>query len=117
MWMGLSILALFIIPAAGTGLSGSSSCQAKSDAEAYCINNGGCPKDGNCYFADGSFCDLLSFYNGTCPGKEYYEQVMWMAEAYNFLNSDTGYYSPYSANGGQYPYSYPNGYYNSSSYR
>lgn len=91
-------LALLMVPAWGTGLSGSGSCQSRNDTEAYCINHGGCPRDGNCYFPDGSYCELVSFYNGTCPGREYYEQEAWMAEAYWFLNGDTLYYSPYTNN-------------------
>jgi hypothetical protein len=65
--------------------------------ENYCLNHGGNPRDGNCYFPDGSYCDLKPFYKGTCPGREYYEQNMWMAEAYNFLYGDAGSYSPYYA--------------------
>ena len=57
------------------------------------------------YFPDGSFCELRSFYNGTCPGREYYEQAMWMAEAYRFLNSDWVYSTPYTPY--MYQYNYP----------
>lgn len=112
MWIGVTLLAVLIMPAGGTGMSGSMSCQARNATEAYCVNHGGCPRDGICYFPDGGYCDLLSFYNGTCPGKGYYEEAIWMAEAYRFLYGDTGYYSSYSPYGsptaGQYgsPYYY-----------
>jgi hypothetical protein len=78
------------------------------------MNHGGCPKDGYCYFPDGTYCDLKAFYNGTCPSKEYYEQMMWEAEAYRFLYSDYPYYpgyTPFDLPYGYYPYYYPYGYY------
>ena len=80
-----------LISAMGMGNLGP--CVARNAIEVYCMNNGGCPKDGNCYFPDGSYCSLQSFYNGTCPGQGYYEQAIWMSEAYRFLNEDV--YSPY----------------------
>jgi len=85
------------------GFYGSGPCEARNAIEAYCVNHGGCPKDGYCNFPDGSFCELRSFYNGTCPGREYYEQALWMTEAYNFLYSDWG-YSPMP---NMYPNNYP----------
>ncbi|MDQ1262610.1 MAG: hypothetical protein QG575_1791 [Euryarchaeota archaeon] len=105
-WMltGLFVLIL-AAPVYASGFYGSGPCEAKNAIEAYCVNHGGCPRDGYCYFPDGSFCELRSFYNGTCPGREYYEQAMWMAEAYRFLNSDWGYSSPYTPY--MYPYNYP----------
>jgi len=104
MLTGLFVLTL-AAPVYASGFYGSGFCEAKNAIEAYCINHGGCPKDGYCNFPDGSFCELRSFYNGTCPGREYYEQAMWMAEAYRFLNGDEGYSMPYAPN--MYPYSYP----------
>jgi len=86
------------------GMYGSSSCQARDAVEAYCVSQGGCPRDGYCYFPDGSYCELVSFYRGICPGKAYYEQALWMSEAYSFLNAD--YYSPAYVPV-QYPSAYP----------
>jgi len=106
-WIMALTVAMLMAPATGTGLSGSGSCQPRNDIEAYCIAHGGCPREGYCYFPDGGYCELLSFYNGTCPGEGYYEQAAWMAEAYRFLYGDTGYYYPYS----YYPYYYPYYYY------
>jgi len=98
------LLALILAaPVYAQGFYGSGPCEARNVVEAYCVNHGGCPKDGYCNFPDGSFCELRSFYNGTCPGREYYEQAMWMTEAYNFLYSDWG-YSPMP---NMYPYNYP----------
>jgi hypothetical protein len=79
------------------GLGGSAPYWGSGPMENYCLGHGGNPMNGNCYFPDGSYCDLRSFYNGTCPGREYYEQNMWMAETYSFLYGDVGYYSPYYA--------------------
>jgi hypothetical protein len=92
-------------PVLASGFYGSGPCEARNAIEAYCVNHGGCPKGGYCYFQDGSFCELRSFYNGTCPGREYYEQAMWMAEAYSFLYGDEVYSTPYASN--MYPYNYP----------
>lgn len=107
----LILTALFLMlpaePVSATGLGGTGPCVARNALEAYCVNQGGCPKDGNCYFPDGGFCELRSFYNGTCPGREYYEQAIWMAEAYAFLNG--GYsspYMPYYMSSGAYPNAY-----------
>ncbi len=87
------------------GMSGSGYCVANNAKEAYCINQGGCPRDGYCYFPDGGYCDLESFYKGTCPGEEYYEQAIWMAEANRFLSDD--FYSPYIPYGYGYNYYWP----------
>jgi hypothetical protein len=104
LWMLSGLLALILAaPVYASGFYGSGPCEARNAIEAYCVNHGGCPKDGYCNFPDGSFCELRSFYNGTCPGREYYEQAMWMTEAYNFLYSDWG-YSPMPD---MYPYNYP----------
>ena len=92
----------------GSGPSGSGLCVARDALGVYCINNGGCPKDGNCYFPDGSYCNLRSFYNGNCPGREYYEQAAWMSEAYSFLNEDI--YSPYMPSYTPYTPYIPNSY-------
>lgn len=95
--ISLALLLMIWDPAAAIGMSsssGSSGCVARNALEAYCVNHGGCPKDGNCYFMDGSYCDLKSFYNGTCPGRAYYEDAIWMAEAYAFLYGD---YNPQGA--------------------
>ncbi|MCX6674279.1 MAG: hypothetical protein NTY37_10935 [Methanothrix sp.] len=95
LWMLTGLFALILAaPGYASGFYGSGPCEARNALEAYCVNHGGCPKDGYCHFPDGSFCELRSYYNGTCPGREYYEQAMWMTEAYNFLY-------------GMYPYNYP----------
>jgi hypothetical protein len=96
------MLILMAEPVWATGLGETSPCVARNALELYCINHGGCPRDGNCYFPDGGYCDLRSFYNGTCPGREYYEQAIWMSEAYRFLNGDEGYLPAYMPYGGQY---------------
>lgn len=93
------------VNAIGLGSYGPGQCRATNAAEAYCMQNGGCARDGLCYFPDGSYCELWSFYNGTCPGRAYYEQMIWEREAYNFLHGDGGYYPP-----GMYPYYYPSYY-------
>ncbi|MCK9439915.1 MAG: DUF333 domain-containing protein [Methanothrix sp.] len=104
LWMLTGLFALILAaPVHSSGFYGSGPCEARNAIEAYCVNHGGCPKDGYCHFPDGSSCELRSFYNGTCPGREYYEQAMWMAEAYSFLYSDWG-YSPMP---NMYPYNYP----------
>ncbi|MEI6103263.1 MAG: hypothetical protein WCP70_04895 [Methanothrix sp.] len=104
LWMLSGLLVLILAaPVYAQGFYGSGPCEARNAIEAYCVNHGGCPKDGYCNFPDGSFCELRSFYNGTCPGREYYEQALWMTEAYNFLYSDWG-YSPMP---NMYPNNYP----------
>jgi len=108
-WMlaGLCILILAgTVQATGLG-SSAAPCQARNALEAYCVNHGGCPNGGYCYFQDGGYCDLRSFYNGTCPGAGYYEQAIWMTEAYNFLYGDEVSGGPSALD--QYPnYQYPN---------
>lgn len=112
--ISLALLLMIWEPAAAIGMSsssGSSGCVARNALEAYCVNHGGCPKDGNCYFPDGGYCDLKSFYQGTCPGKEYYEDALWMLEAYAFLYGDYLPYGQYYVPGVGYsyytnPYSY-----------
>lgn len=86
---------MLLAQAEGQGMYGGVPCQARTPQEAYCISHGGCPKDGYCNFPDGSSCELNSFYNGTCPGAAFYEEAIWMNEAYNFLYGDIGYTSPY----------------------
>ncbi len=104
LWILSGLFALILAaPVYAQGFYGSGPCEARNAIEAYCVNHGGCPKDGYCNFPDGSFCELRSFYNGTCPGREYYEQALWMTEAYNFLYSDWG-YSPMP---NMYPNNYP----------
>jgi hypothetical protein len=107
----LILMALLMLlplePVLALGMGGTGPCVARNALEAYCVNQGGCPKEGNCIFPDGSYCELRSFYNGTCPGRAYYEQAIWMAEAYNFLNG--GYITPYMPD--YVPYNaYPNAY-------
>jgi hypothetical protein len=105
MLISLTLLLLIWNPAAAIGMSSSSGgCVARNALEAYCINHGGCPKDGNCYFPDGGYCDLKSFYQGTCPGKEYYEDALWMMEAYAFLYGNYVPYGQYYVPGVGYPY-------------
>ena len=110
----LILSALFLTlpaePVLAIGLNDNGDYLARNALEAYCVNQGGYPKDGNCYFADGGYCELRSFYNGTCPGKAYYEQGLWMSEANNFLNGGSGssympYYAPYNT----YPNMYQSG--------
>ncbi len=72
----------------------------RNAAEAYCSAHGGCPKSGYCNFPDGSFCELWSFYNGTCPGKGYIEQAIWNAEVYSFLYGDDYSYTGQNGNTG-----------------
>jgi len=109
------VWALLSAPVAAQSLGMSCDSYPRSAAAVYCMNHGGCPKDDYCYFPDGTYCDLKAFYNGTCPSKEYYEQMMWEAEAYRFLYSDYPYYPGYMPSNppyGYYPYGYyPYGYY------
>ncbi len=93
----LSLACIIIEPVWALGMGGGGGCYASpwNPAEIYCKNQGGCPKSGNCYFPDGSYCDLQSFYNGTCPGKAYYEQALWNSEAYRFLYGDDNYHYHY----------------------
>ena len=86
------------------GMYGSSHCQARDAIEAYCVSQGGCPRDGYCHFPDGSYCELAAFYNGTCPGAAYYEQAIWMSEAYSFLYGD---YASHPYVPVKYPSAYP----------
>jgi tetratricopeptide (TPR) repeat protein len=90
----------FIEPAWGTGLGMVGPAKFSSSAEAYCASHGGSPISGKCYFPDGGYCDLIAFYNGTCPSQTSREQALWEAEAYAFLYGDNTYYSPVS------PYNY-----------
>lgn len=92
-------------PVHALGMYGSSPCQARDPLEAYCVSRGGCPSDGYCHFPDGSYCELGSFYNGTCPERTYYEQAIWMNEAYSFLYDDRLLGYPYAYY--QYPPPYP----------
>ncbi len=103
MWTIVALMLVLVAePAWATGLGGTGPCVARNALELYCINHGGCPRDGFCYFPDGGYCDLSSFYNGTCPGREYYEQAIWMSEAYRFLYGDEGYYPAYMPYSDQY---------------
>lgn len=87
------VLAWIIEPVWAVGLGSPGPCQARNAAEIYCLQHGGCARDGYCYFSDGTYCGVWSFYNGTCPGRTYYEQLLWEQEAYRFLYSD--YYPVY----------------------
>jgi len=99
LFMLVTILLVIIAePIWAVGIGGSAQYWGRGSMEYYCASHGGSPRGGYCYFPDESYCDLGSFYNGTCPGREYYEQAMWMAEAYNFLYGDVGYYSPNISN-------------------
>jgi tetratricopeptide (TPR) repeat protein len=85
-------LALTVMePVLGQGLGMTGPGRLTNSADAYCINHGGIPQDGKCYFPDGGYCDAWSYYNGTCPSRATREQAMWEAEAYAFLNGDIGY--------------------------
>ncbi|MFB3765858.1 MAG: hypothetical protein ACE14P_11525 [Methanotrichaceae archaeon] len=110
-----SAFAIEPVCAQGFGSYGPS-CQARSAADIYCIQHGGCSSGGNCYFPDGSYCELWSFFNGTCPGRAYYEQMIWEREVYNFLHGDEGYYAPYYTPGMYPPYSTSPPYYVNSPY-
>ncbi len=107
-----TILALSIAGTAWAQSMGGGGCyhNPRNAAEAYCSAHGGCPKSGNCYFPDGSFCELWSFYNGTCPGTGYIEQALWNAEVYSFLYGDDYSYSGqntgYGASNTEYSASY-----------
>lgn len=81
-------------PALATGLGMVGPAKVSSSEEAYCLNHGGYPQSGKCYFPDGGYCDLVAFYNGTCPSRADREQAIWEAEAYSWLYSDNTYYSP-----------------------
>lgn len=74
----------------GLGMIGPTPARVTNPADAYCISHGGNPVDGNCYLPDGGYCDVWSYYNGTCPSQATREQAMWEAEAYAFLNGGTG---------------------------
>ena len=78
-------------PVLGQGLGMTSPARVTNSAEAYCLNHGGIPQSGKCYFPDGGYCNVWSYYNGTCPSLATREQAMWEAEAYAFLNGDEGY--------------------------
>ena len=85
-------LALAIIePVSCQGLGMINPARVTNSAEAYCMNHGGIPQSGKCYFPDGGYCNVWSYYNGTCPSQATREQAMWEAEAYAFLNGDIGY--------------------------
>ncbi|MCJ7444878.1 MAG: DUF333 domain-containing protein [Methanotrichaceae archaeon] len=92
--MILSLIGIMSMPALSIGIGRTCPCDQSNPAEVYCVQHGGCPKEGNCYFPDGTYCELQSFYQGTCPSKEYYEQMLWEAEAYRFLYGDEGSYIP-----------------------
>jgi hypothetical protein len=94
------LLVITAEPIWAVGIGAPAPYWGRGSMENYCASQGGSPQGGYCYFPDSSYCDLKSFYNGTCPGREYYEQEMWMAEANNFLSGDSGYYSPYVSNSG-----------------
>lgn len=73
-------------PVLGQGLGMSNPARVTNSAYAYCLSHGGIPQDGKCYFPDGGYCDVWSYYNGTCPSIATRQQGMWEAEAYAFLN-------------------------------
>ncbi len=100
--ISILMIACLMETAWAVGMGGYGPCTARNAAEVYCLNRGGCPQNGNCYFPDGTYCDVWDFYRGTCPSKGYYEQLLWEAEAYRFLYSDyyPVYYPAYR------PYSY-----------
>ena len=114
--MLLIALAMTADMAWAQGLGGIGPCAARNVAEVYCVNHGGCANNGVCYFPDGSYCDLNAFYNGTCPGQGYYDQLMWDAETSQFLNGDEGNYPP-SPQIGRWPMAYYYGYYPAYYYR
>ena len=93
----LILAALFLLVtghAWATGLGTINPIPVSTPEEVYCLNRGGSPYSGNCYFPDGGYCDLGDFYNGTCPSQATKEQALWEAEAYAFLHSDNAYYPP-----------------------
>jgi tetratricopeptide (TPR) repeat protein len=88
----LALTSVMIMPVWATGLGGSNPAPwAGNPAVAYCLNQGGSPQSGNCYFPDGSYCNIWAFYNRTCPSRSTIEQSMWNAEINAWLNSDEPY--------------------------
>lgn len=87
----LALALMTAIPSWAQSLGGGCLACETNSAEAYCLSHGGSPSSGNCYFPDGSYCGLWSFYNGTCPGKADIEQALWNAEIYCFLSGDSCY--------------------------
>ena len=87
----VSLALTLMEPVLGQGLGMIGPGRVTNSAEAYCMNRGGIPQSGKCYFPDGGYCDIWSYYNGTCPSLASREQDMWEAETYAFLNGDTGY--------------------------
>ena len=87
----VSLALTLMEPVLGQGLGMIGPGRVTNSAEAYCMNRGGIPQSGKCYFPDGGYCDVWSYYNGTCPSLASREQDMWEAETYAFLNGDTGY--------------------------
>ena len=101
--IGLIILSILVLamtsmgPSIAQGLGMINPARVTNPADAYCMNHGGIPQNGKCYFPDGGYCDVWSYYNGTCPSQASREQAMWEAETYAFLYGDEGYqvYRPY----------------------
>jgi tetratricopeptide (TPR) repeat protein len=104
--MLLAFLLATLEPAWATGLGMTGPGWSRNPAEAYCMNYGGVPQSGKCYFPDGGYCDLWSFYNGTCPSRADREQAMWEAEMYAWLHNDNDYYPPFGTYGYSLPVSY-----------
>ena len=98
--LAVVLLIMTVEPISAIGIGESAPYWGRGSMEYYCAAHGGNPEGGYCNFPDGSYCDLEAFYNGTCPGREYYEQATWMAEANRFLDGDAAYYSPYISNQG-----------------
>jgi tetratricopeptide (TPR) repeat protein len=91
----VSLTVTIMEPVLGQGLGMRNPARVTNSAYAYCMNHGGIPQDGKCYFPDGGYCDIWSYYNGTCPSLSTREQGMWEAEAYAFLNGGEGGYPGY----------------------
>jgi tetratricopeptide (TPR) repeat protein len=95
-WVFMPLIVFLMLtmtePVLGQGLGMINPPKVTNSAEAYCMSQGGVPQSGNCYFPDGGYCDVWSYYNGTCPSLGSREQAIWEAEAYAFLNGgDNGY--------------------------
>jgi hypothetical protein len=69
-------------------------CVAKNDAEILCIEQGGCPQTGYCYFPDGSYILVWSLYDRFCEGCDIWalsDQGTWVMDTYRFFDSSDCY--------------------------
>lgn len=80
--MLLVALAMMIDMAWARKSWGSGLCTARNAAEVYCVNHGGAPKMGSVISRMAATATSRPSTMGTCPGKGYYDELMWQAEAY-----------------------------------